>query len=117
MQKTNTNEWICTDPDCCQYQRKIGDGQYHMVQAVGPFPNGKYQVASCAVNLGDYTKEEIEKIIRMYYSSMDELVEVYAEFSEGVIVECLFEQMISPRAEFNGLDEAEGYIRESCIKI
>ena len=114
-QSTNDNVWICTDPDCCQYQKKTGYGQYHMVQAIGPFPNGRWQVVSSAINLGDYTKDEIDRIVRMYYPSMDALVEIYAEFSNGVIAECLFEQMISPGAKFGSMDEAADHIRSSFI--
>jgi hypothetical protein len=87
------NNWICTDPDNKQYGRKIAEGIYEFKER-NPFHefNDEGEEIEITINLSHYSEEEIENHISAYYSSLNELKEIYGEDSEWIIAECIFEQ-------------------------
>ena len=60
--------WICTDPDTFQWQRRVGERSYEMVDtACVRLPSGEdvYRFAHGIVDLDDY-EDEIERILSSY---------------------------------------------------
>ena len=112
---SNNNGWVCTDPDCHQYQKQVGDKFYYMIETIGEIIGGGWRVVISPIDLSEYSKETIEKIVLMYYSSIEELRGTYAEHSDRIIAECIFESM-QPDKHFSARffddeDSAESYIR------
>jgi hypothetical protein len=88
----NQDNWICTDPYNKQYGRKIADGKYEFRERNRFHKiNDEGREIEITINLSDYSEKEIENHISAYYSSLDELKEIYGEDSEWIIAECIFE--------------------------
>lgn len=117
-------EWICTDPDCAQYQKDLGDGFYEMWQ-VQAGPEWKYYMVASGVVSVDWTDDELDGLCRTYgYESLAHFMDENGDDSEGIIAECIFEHGIfydyltdgySPRLKhptFATYDEAEKYIKQ-----
>lgn len=98
-------KWTCTDPDNFQYGRKVSDGVYQFKEWIGKekltIPQEK-TVKECfdepgdweedTIVLANFNENEIRKHISAYYSSLEELKEIYGESSDWIIAECIFEQ-------------------------
>lgn len=98
-------EWTCTDPDNFQYGRKVSEGVYQFKEWGGEkklqVPSGK-PIKECfdepgdweedTIVLANYSEDEIREHISAYYSSLEELKEIYGDDSEWIIAECIFEQ-------------------------
>lgn len=81
-----TSEWVCTDPDTHQWQRKVGD-TYEMYQVQPPLPyaDNKYWFAGGGTfKLTDYSEDDIEWTLKTFGYEP-------GEASEAVTAECLFE--------------------------
>ena len=93
MANTTVAEWVCTDCDFWQYQRKESKpGLYSMIQT-NELPDGKWVVISDIIDVSDYSEKEIEDAVLMYYDTMDDFREEYGRNAEGIIAECLFENI------------------------
>ena len=116
-------EWICTDSDCSQYCKINSDGTYSFIEKVwldickeDPwYPDKHYTVKTALVDLNDYTEYEKECNISGYYDSIEALMEIYAEYSDQVIAECIFEEMTDGSASTTEImteKEADEYIQK-----
>jgi len=85
------NGWVKTDPDCYQYQKRITETAYSMIQMV-EMPD-RFLVERSLIDLGCYTEDSLEPIVNGYYDSLAQLREIYGDASDGIIAECIFEQM------------------------
>ena len=101
------NNWICTDPDCYQYIRSIGDKCFEMTQ-INEMPDKSYIIVWSIIDLDDYTDDEINFYVTSYYDSADGL-------PHGIIAECIFESLqpvdYNYRRRADTLDEAKGVVR------
>lgn len=97
--------WVCTDPDNKQYCKKASEGHYHGKKlADGHYLfkelNPKYKLDpenECKwieedIILKAFTDDQINNHISAYYSSIDQIKELYGEDWELVVAECIFEQ-------------------------
>lgn len=96
-------DWECMDTDCLQYQHRISNDEYVMIQLMwldtvkeeAEYEEGiikDYIVVGDVVNLKD---EDFELAISGYYDSLDAMKEVYGleiEDLKPFIAECAFEQ-------------------------
>lgn len=61
------DKWICTDPDSFQWQRRIGEREYEMVDIIQvDFMTPMFKVAYGSINLDWYADDEIEHLHRTY---------------------------------------------------
>lgn len=114
----NSFTWICTDSDCSQYCRKLRKRKYQFVEILSfgyVESDTMYTVKSAFIDLNDYTKEEVEKIISSYYGSLEALYNYYSdEDAEEIIAECIFEEMNDGSETTHGMmtrNEAEKFIK------
>ena len=96
-------DWICEDDDCLQYQHKISNDEYVMIQLMwldiveeeAEYEEGiikDYIVVGDVVDLKD---EDFELAIGGYYDSLDAMKASYGleiEDLKPLIAECVFEQ-------------------------
>ena len=83
-------EWIKTDG--LQWRKKIDETTFHLVE-VREYPDG-YIYVSGIVDINDYADDEKESVITAYYHSMEEFKTSYPkEEINGILAECIFEQM------------------------
>ena len=76
---------------------------------------GGWYALSSVIDLNAYTPKTLEKVVSAYYRSMDELTEIYAEYSDRVIAECVFETLphdYHSMRQFNSEVEAVKYVME-----
>lgn len=87
------NGWILTDPDCCQYGKKLGDGKWWYIELreVGDFENPFYWVYATQIDLEYYTDDEIVDYITGYYDDVMQIREIYGNDANQIIAECIFE--------------------------
>lgn len=85
-------EWICTDPDCCQYCKKIDDWTYSLVE-IRDYGDSAY-VCRDIIDLQTYTIDEMREYVKSYYASMETIVACYG-FKKAfqIIAECIFESL------------------------
>lgn len=71
--------WELTDPDCAQCRKKDTEyrSTYHFIQ-INELDR-HYGVVAGAINLTDYTKEELKNILSAYDWALDEAEELIAE--------------------------------------
>jgi len=102
------NGWVCTDPDCFQYQKALSETMFNMVQAF-ELPDIGFVVVRGIIDLEDYTKQEISDYVTAYYDSVKHLEIEYGANSNGIIAECIFEslQPIDYSYQFPATDESE----------
>ena len=102
--------FILTDNSCWQYQKKLSGRSFLMIQA-DEIPDGTYVVYATTVDLDEYTDEQIWENVESYYPSMEELEKACNDKNEmdGIIAECIFEQMPWNEAEdyWEASNEAE----------
>lgn len=96
-------DWICEDADSLQYQHRISNDEYVMIQLMwldtvkeeAEYEEGivkDYIVVGDVVDLKD---EDFELVISGYYDSLDVMKEAYGleiEDLKPLIAECAFEQ-------------------------
>jgi hypothetical protein len=75
--------FICTDHDNYQFVKKLSDTEFIVIE-----DNNEYEI-----DLNDYSEEQIKYNITAYYSSLEELKEIYGDDSNQIIAECIAEQM------------------------
>lgn len=86
-------EWKCTDLDNEQYGRQLGDRLFEFKEKNrGLLDYKEEEFIEIYVNLDNYTEGEIENYTSPYYSSIEEIVEIYGDSSDWIIAECIFEQ-------------------------
>jgi hypothetical protein len=94
-------EWTCTDPDNEQYGRKVSDGVFQFKEWIGGAiaektieelfdEPGSWEEDT--IILANFNENEIREHISAYYSSLEELKEIYGDDSDWIIAECIFEQ-------------------------
>lgn len=93
------SDWICTDPDTHQYCKKITDHSwvfYELRHLLRDTPNGIDEtpvVCYGAIDLYDYTLDEIWEVCSAYYDSFEDMVATYGFRSAlQIMAECIFEQ-------------------------
>lgn len=97
--KTN---WILTDPNLYQYGRYIGGTHYEFKEfdrynytypsdIDSVFEDDQYWEEMTIV-LSHYSDKQIEKYIKGYYDSIDEVKDIYGSDWEFIVAECIFEQ-------------------------
>lgn len=87
------NEWICTDPDCNQWGRKVGERTYEFKQ------DNKYGevvvTEQLTIDLNEWTPPEIEDHLSAYDWSIEQLKEENdLEDAEWLMAECIFESTV-----------------------
>ena len=116
-------DWIRTDSDCSQYCKINSDGTYSFIEKVWldtckgdpRYPDKSYTVKTALVDLNDYSEKEKEVNVSGYYDSLKALREIYAEYSDQVIAECIFEEMTDGSASTTEMmteKEADEYIQK-----
>lgn len=92
-QKAN---WILTDPDSCQYVRKLSEFEFELIEMslIAHEPD-IYQVYTDVVSVYDYltnSRTATNDILNSFgYNGLDEVVSRYGEEGSQVIAECIFE--------------------------
>lgn len=81
--------WIRTDD--LQWRRKVKTRVYDLIE-VREEPDS-YTVAFDRIDLDEFTEEEIYRYISGYYDSVEEIKTQYGKDANGIIAECIFEQM------------------------
>lgn len=76
-----SKQFVCTDPDRGQYGRWLGGRRYEF----------KEQEHTAVINLNDYSDSEIDDHISAYYTSVQQITDIYGDFSDWIIAECIFE--------------------------
>ena len=79
-------EMVCTDMDRNQYGQQITDDHFQFME----LRDGEW--TEMDIFLSHYTDEQILNHISAYYSSLEELREIYDDQSNWIIAECIFEQ-------------------------
>ena len=112
-------EWICTDSDNSQYCKINSDGTYSFIENICKgdpgYPDKKYTVKTALVDLDDYIEHEKECNISGYYDSIESLREIYDDYSNQIIAECIFEEMTDGSASTTEMmteKEADDYIQK-----
>lgn len=110
------HNFICSDPDCAQYYRKVNDFVYIFIEARG-FPDGGYVVCETAVDVRWYSLDELWAYCSGYYDSFEDMIAAYG-FREAIhiVAECVFEQLNFDDMEFaieqDSMEEAIKFIHE-----
>lgn len=123
------NEWICTDDDSLLHLRRNDDGSYDCVEMVWldlcegdeGYPDKEYVVKTDLINPSDYTEKEKEIAVSARYpdSTLDELRMEWGDLFDGLIAECIFEDMMKTTPTVYGMmtkAEAEKFIKEYIEK-
>lgn len=124
------NGWYCTDNDCMQYCRSLGDRKYEFVQAIwldtcGDDQRAKnakddsdnYIVVTDSIDMNEYSNEDIEMAICSYYESIEEMENLYdlnIRELDSLVAECAFENICFVTDLHNDIvswDDAEDIIQ------
>lgn len=113
----NKELYVCTDPDCAQYCRRINDYVFLYIQASEVASGQSYAVHSAVVDLREYTLDELWSYCSGYYDSFEQMVEQYGfRDALNVMAECVFEQLPFYEMEFvaekQSFEAATAYIYE-----
>ena len=114
------DKWICTDPDCAQWQRhatKVSDGAYEMWQAVEG-PEFDWSVACGMVFVDDLTKDDVNELCDTYGYDRG-----YLDDKPSLLAECVFEELAIELTQedysyrlkfptFDTIDKAESFIKK-----
>lgn len=100
------NGWYCTDNDCMQYCRSLGNRRYEFVQVIwldtcgndkrAKNDSDNYVVVTDSIDMNDYDEEDIEMAICGYYQNIKEMEESYGlplGELDDIVAECFFENM------------------------
>lgn len=91
------NGFECTDNNCMQYRKYIGDKKYLFIQAIWlDTVNDKdiYSVVADTIDVSNMTTEDIECAICGYYDSIEDMEQKYEpalEDLDWLVAECEFE--------------------------
>lgn len=106
----NNTTWKNTDPDSYQYGRKISEGVYNFkefdrhnystnnsnylsvdeyMQSI--FDNDEFWI-EIKITMKHYSQSQIEDYTSAYYTSIEQIKEIYGDSYEWIIAECIFEQ-------------------------
>ena len=111
-------EWVWTESDSSQYCKINSDGTYSFIEKVWLDTckgDPGYPVKTAFVDLDDYTEHEKECNISGYYDSIESLREIYDDYSDQIIAECIFEEMTDGSASTTEMmteKEADDYIQK-----
>ena len=95
------NGFVCTDDDCMQCRKYIGDRKYIFIQALWLDTindEDTYSVVADTIDVSKMTTEDIECAIYGYYDSikdMEQKYEVALEDLDWLVAECEFESKIT----------------------
>lgn len=114
------SDWICTDPDDLQYQRKIDDDNYEMVGIVASVfedDHFKYYVTHEFMRVADYEEDALELATTYgYVNSMDDdWRDALSEYDDpvGIMLEMAFETYgfeDDGKKIFHSFEDAEKYV-------
>lgn len=96
--KENSKNWVCTDPDSCQYRRTAleldpnGD-VFELIQIqASDFAELDEEVCLIAHDWVYYSDIDEESVLDCYgYRDLDEVKKQYGEDWKGILAECQFE--------------------------
>ena len=113
-------EWICTDPDSAQWQRKLDSkcDAYEMWQANAGPEWEWYFVSHGIVFVDCHDSDDLDSACRTYGYDCDYLAD-----NPGILAECIFEQYAHEYAtedynwtlkfpRFKTFEEADGFIKQ-----
>lgn len=108
-------KYICSDPDCSQYYRKVNDFVYAFIE-IRELPLNGYAVCHSVVDIRDYSLDEMWDYCSGYYTSYEWMVAAYGlRESLHIMAECVFEQLNFDEMEFNAvqnsIEEADAFVR------
>lgn len=109
--------WICTDPDCMQYGKKLSDMSWQYIEC-REYPNDRFIVCGTCIDLLDYGTEKVNDYVSGYYESLAALVAADSSANESlqIAAECVFEQLPLDQMDFcisrASFEEAESYIKK-----
>lgn len=91
-EKSKIGEWIQTDD--LQYVRKINDTTFEVAEVIGS-QNAGYKISHQTVNLNDYDKEVIERVLDGFgygdNGSIESVKRIYGDSCNQIIAECIAE--------------------------
>ena len=107
-----------SDPDCFQHYYEVFDDCYRYIEIrEEPDVNGNtiYVVCTAAINLDDYSDEEIQQYVSGYYDSVEELIKEYGfEAAPMIEIECIFEQL--PDYEMDNIRDRSFLTYEEAVE-
>ena len=95
------NGFVCTDDDCMQCRKYIGDRKYIFIQALWLDTindEDTYSVVADTIDVSKMTTEDIECAIYGYYDSIKDMEQKYEaalEDLDWLVAECEFESKIT----------------------
>ena len=112
------SEWICTDPDDLQYQRKVNDDTYEMVGIVATIlgdEHNDYYVAHEFMYVDDYM--DMASDLTRTYGYDDDWMGALGECDNpiGILMEMAFEtygHQDDGKRVFHSFEDAERYVHE-----
>lgn len=116
----NTNNWILTDDDSCQYVKQLSESEFHLIELslINP-KTDEYEVYYDEIDVDDYLDDEREKLISILggfgYNSIEDVISHYGENANQIMAECIFEHFGSffgNRVFIGKYDECEKFIKE-----
>jgi hypothetical protein len=81
-------KFTLTDPDNKQYGRQLSPTKFEFKEK-DRFDDGEIEMI---IDLEAYSDKEKESHISAYYSSLQEVKEIYGDEANWIIAECIFEQ-------------------------
>lgn len=125
MGNSVTEEWILTDPDCCQYicQLNAEKTQFEGYQIVAADEDEMFfAVVHAYVDLEDYDLNSIDfyqkYLIPYCYGSLSHVFRIYGDDSQRILAELIMETEIFEQfvVGYGTYDQCENYIL-SAIKM
>ena len=90
--KDRSAGWVCTDPSCDQYQKKVAGYVYEMREMRTWNPDtGETKPYCSTIDLRDYDLKDIFDMCQTYGYGPDSVIEMLSNNDQGVIAECIFE--------------------------
>lgn len=95
------HKWELTDDSCYQYRKELSNRKFELIQFVDIDElSEKFLVYKSTIDLDDFSDEELEKYIKLYYDGLKEVKEFYGDWADSIIAECIFEQQSTDEADF-----------------
>lgn len=88
------NDFECTDSDCMQYGKLLGNRQFKFIQAIWMAGEDEYCVIADTIDLSEMSLHDIECAICGYYDDIKEMEKAYGQplgKLDWIIAECAFE--------------------------
>jgi hypothetical protein len=89
----NISQWKCTDADLDQWGRQLDELIFEFKEknrGLAEYEPDEY--IQMTINLEQYSPDKIQNYIKAYYRDLNELLQLYGDFSNWIIAECIFEQ-------------------------